>query len=467
MTAVLHNLLFNGIGDKTTRLEFLIIKNSNILVLLLIPVALVLFLVGILGSNVFSNYILLLFSTILWSCSIAFSNYKANTVLLKHILYVGSVLLILLCSFYIGFNVGFNLFFIVISIIPFILFYEKIIQFSYFAIALISFLFSLVYSYIELNLMNQQVFCVFLFNSLVVFGIQLLNIILFKTKLNDYAETALLRKTELNLFNELFTKRLKEKTSGLMKENNKLMDINKSARNYAYHVSHDLKEPLNNIISFIEITEKKLSEIENTDLKKELSYYTKFVRHAARRLDTFVSEVLKFSLLENDKAISFEDIDLNNSINHVMLGLKNLITKSNVDICFNLPTAIKVNPVQIEVLFQNLISNSIKYKLTRKPAKINIRYIEFDDHFEFIYTDNGRGIPENEKELVFEAFKVSSFNKKTDDSTGLGLSICKRILNYHLGDIWIQSTKKNGGTKFVFTISKNVGIQMDQNSIAA
>ena len=105
--------------------------------------------------------------------------------------------------------------------------------------------------------------------------------------------------------------------------------------------------------------------------------------------------------------------------------------------------------------------------MNSKAPDIHIRYKEFDNHFEFIYTDNGRGIPEDERELVFEAFKVSSFNKKTDHSTGLGLSICKRILNYHKGDIWIQSSEKNGGSKFVFTISKNLGEEIDQNTIAA
>jgi len=467
MAALLHKLIFTGIHKKTTRLEFFIIKNSNIIVLFLIPLVLIMFFIGVLGAGILSNYILLFIVILFWSSTILFSNYKENAKLLKHTLYVGLVVIILLCSFYIGFNVGFNLFFIVISIIPFVLFHHKLVQYGYFIIALLAFLFSLGYSYFELNLMKQQVFYIFLSNSLLAFAIQLLNSFLFKTKLNDYAQSALLHKNELALFSDFFSKRLKEKTKHLVKENDKLMDINHAAKSYAYHVSHDLKEPLKNIISFISITEKKLAEVEDIHLKEELSYYNKFVRNAAKRLEVFVSEVLRFSLLENDNAIPFESVDMNKSVQNVILSLTGLINKAKVDISYDLPSKIRVNPVQIEALFQNLISNSIKYKLSNKAPSIYIRYRELDHHFEFIYTDNGRGIPKNEKELVFEAFKVSSFNKKTDNSTGLGLSICKRILNYHQGDIWIQSSKKNQGAKFIFTIKKNLGEDTEQSNMAA
>lgn len=467
MTAILHNLIYNGVTKKSTRLEFLIIKNSNILVLALIPLTLILCLVGVLGSNKISNYLLLFLFVLVWSVSILISNYKAQTVLLKHILYVGVVSIVLLASFYFGFNLGFNLFFIVISIIPFVLFYDKIAHYGYFSIAFFSFLFSLSYAHFQLELINRQTFSIFLSNSLLAFAIQLLNVFLFKTKLTDYAESAILHKNEINILNDFFAKRLKEKTSYLAKENDKLLNLNEAAKSYAYHVSHDLKEPLKNIISFIGIAEKKLGKIENKELKKELSHYTKFVSIAARRLDIFVSEVLKFSLIENDTAIQFEEIDLNRSVRHVILGLNDLMSKAKVEINYNLPTKIKANPIQIEVLFQNLISNSIKYRLKHSSPLINIRYIEKENNFEFMYTDNGRGIPENEKELIFEAFKVSSFNKKTDSSTGLGLSICKRILSWHKGDIWIHQTKKNKGSEFHFTISKNLDQEVDQNNLAA
>jgi len=467
MTTVLYKLIFSGVTKKTTQLEFLIIKNSNILMLALIPLTLILCLIGFIGSTPISNYTLLFLFILFWSLSILFSNYKAQTILFKHILYLGSVSIVLLSSFYFGFNIGFNLFFVVISIIPFVLFYDKRIHYGYFVIALCSFLFSLGYSHFELGLIDRKVFSVFLSNSLLAFGIQLLNVFLFKTKLTDYAESAILHKNEINILNSFFAKRLKEKTSHLAEENDKLLNLNEAAKSYAYHVSHDLKEPLKSIISFIGIAEKKLLKIENKELKNELFYYTKFVNIAAKRLDTFVSEVLKFSLIENDTAVHFEEIDLNGSVHQVILGLDDSISKTKAEISYDLPVKIKANPIQIEVLFQNLISNSIKYKLKHTSPKINIRYVENESDFEFIYTDNGRGVPEREKELVFEAFKVSSFNKKTDKSTGLGLSICKRILAWHKGDIWIHQSKKNKGSEFHFTISKNLDQDVDQNTIAA
>lgn len=454
MIAILHNIVLSGITKSTTRLENIIIKNANLGTLVLIPLMFILLVSGIFNLFDTKNYLPLFMAVLFWCAGILTSNYKHKTELMKHFLYAGSIGLVLLCSYYFGFNLGFNLFFIVISIIPFVLFYKKILQYIYFSIALLAFLGCLFYSF-KLGQIEKQVFFVLLTNSLTVFGIQLLNIFFFSTKMADYAEKAIGRKNELAVFNKFFTKRLNDKTKLLTVENNKLLDLNEAAKNFAYHVSHDLRQPLNTITSFAGLTAKKAAEIDNLPQKKELLYYNKFISSAAKRLEAFVSEVLNYSL-ERDTPVNYKSLDLNKNLENVISDLNTDIKENKVCLNYNLPTNITASPVQIEVLFQNLVGNSIKYKIEGKPPIIDIDFIEKNNYFEFTYSDNGRGIPEKDRLLVFEAFKSSSLNKSTDKSTGLGLSICKSIIERHKGEIWIEDTKNGGGVNFRFTIKKGL-----------
>jgi light-regulated signal transduction histidine kinase (bacteriophytochrome) len=246
-------------------------------------------------------------------------------------------------------------------------------------------------------------------------------------------------------------KRYEESLKGLnqqlMLANHELENSNKELEQFAYVASHDLQEPLRMISSFLGLIEKKYDEI----LDEKGKQYISFAVDGAKRMRSIILDLLDFSRLkeayESKKWIPMPEI-----MKEVLLLNKKLILESGAKITTsNLPTVYGQESGLIQ-LFNNLISNAIKYRKEEEKPKINITAEEHGDHWQFTVEDNGIGIDSKYLEKIFIIFQ-RLHGREQYPGSGIGLAICKKITEIHGGKIWVESTLGKGST-FHFTLQK-------------
>jgi len=446
----MKNLLNFGITSKTTNWDKVILKNANTFMIAILPIAFIA--TSFLFYKSLNQYAVLPLIGFIWATSTLLLNRSEKVEISKHVLFLGSIASIAAASFLFTFNLGFEVLLIVLSLVPFVLFNESKIQYTYFGITYLVFI-SLLF-YFDFNTSSTKVFTTTLANSSLAFGIQFLNIFLFQNKISEFKETVDKQNNELNFFNSTLKKKVLERTEALTKKNEELQKLYKDASAYAYIVSHDLKEPLRSITGFTQLIDKRLSNIDDVELKKELLEYSDFVTTGTKRMNALIENVLKYYSIDKEDQLTIENIKLTATFKKLEESLVDIINKNNATFNYvNIPQSIKANNTQIETLFQNLFVNAIKFRSEANPI-IKVTCTEHTENYYFVVKDNGVGIGEEFKNMVFEPFKTatSNFDKK---GSGIGLSICKRVIEMHNGEIWLESPENGIGTAFHFTIGKN------------
>ncbi|MDH5716262.1 MAG: ATP-binding protein [Spirochaetia bacterium] len=215
---------------------------------------------------------------------------------------------------------------------------------------------------------------------------------------------------------------------------------------YAYIVSHDLKEPLRMIYSYLELIGKKTEN----KFDKKLTDYLNFAIEGAKRMDELINGMLSYSRVGfYPKRLS--SVDLNEIINLVKTDLSSRIKESEIQIEHIKLPQISGDSIQIRQLFQNLISNAIKFR-KNKNGRIQITYKENKNEKIFCVEDNGIGFEPKFHEKIFTMFQRLHAKDKYE-GTGIGLAICKKIVENHGGKIWAESEPGNF-TRFFFTLQK-------------
>ena len=239
-------------------------------------------------------------------------------------------------------------------------------------------------------------------------------------------------------------KKLEEK---LEEHIQRLATSNKELEQFAYMASHDLQEPLRMVTSFLDKLDKKYSDVIDDKGKQ----YIYFAVDGAIRMRQIILDLIEFSRaskLDNNK----EQVNVNELVSDVILLYKNQIKESNATIeVGNLPT-ISVYNAPLSQVFQNLISNALKYRQNGKAPIIKINCTEILGHWMFSIKDNGIGINKDYFEKIFVIFQ-RLHNKDEYAGTGIGLAIVKKIINNLDGKIWLES-EEGEGTVFYFTIPK-------------
>ena len=222
---------------------------------------------------------------------------------------------------------------------------------------------------------------------------------------------------------------------------NQLENSNQELHDYAHIVSHDLKSPLRSISSLVSWLKEDYHDIIDD---KGVDNFN-FIQEKLEKMDQLIDGILTYSSVES-KNIAVKNIDLNNVVKNVIdtVFLPKHIT---IKILNKLPV-IRADSTRIQQLFQNLITNAINH-IDKKLGKIEIGFKEHKNHFEFYISDNGEGISKEYHKKIFEIFQSVS-NK---NSTGIGLSIVKKIINIYQGKIWVESELNEGAT-FYFTLKK-------------
>lgn len=228
-------------------------------------------------------------------------------------------------------------------------------------------------------------------------------------------------------------------------QNTTLAKINDEMEHFTYIASHDLKTPLRLVVSYLGLIRKKLSKKEYDDLDE----YLEFAENGATQMFQLMNDILEYSRLsskESPKTL----VDLNDVFEDVQQQMNQVSTDYQILKLNNLPVLL-ANKAKMKALFQNLIENGLKYNDKEQP-KIEINSNELNDELVLEFKDNGIGVDPKYKSKIFEMFK-RLHNKEKYQGTGIGLAICKKIVESMNGKIDINSSVGEG-SQFVVTFPK-------------
>lgn len=233
----------------------------------------------------------------------------------------------------------------------------------------------------------------------------------------------------------------------LIKRAEKLEISNAELEQFAYIASHDLQEPLRMITSFLKLLEKRYNPI----LDEKGKQYIHFATDGAARMRQIIMDLLEYSRAGNN--CQKEEFSLMNLLEDVTLLEKNHIKRLNAKLSHDdlLPNIVASKP-KIRQLLQNLINNALKYTDTDKKPEIHVSARECPAYWEISIKDNGIGVAHEDSEKIFQVFQ-RLHSRKEYEGTGIGLAICKKIVENHQGKIWIESQSGMGSTVY-FTIKK-------------
>ena len=230
------------------------------------------------------------------------------------------------------------------------------------------------------------------------------------------------------------------------KLNDSLSAKNQQLDHFAYVASHDLQEPLRTVSNYLEIFQEDFPE----RIEGEATMYFEFINNAVDRMRNLISGLLSFSRLGTSGEL--EEIDLNETISKIRNDFSTVIEERGITIESDPLPTVEGYKLEIKQLFQNLISNAIKFTPTTTEPHIKISYDETENFYNFHVKDNGIGIPDKDFTKIFDMFS-RLHSTKDYEGQGIGLAFCKKIVELHQGNIWVTSEFKKGST-IHFTIRK-------------
>lgn len=234
--------------------------------------------------------------------------------------------------------------------------------------------------------------------------------------------------------------------------NTELSYANHELEQFTSIVSHDLQEPIRTIKSFLQLIDVNLGHEQSTELKN----YVDKALTAANRMRELIQNLLHYSQLSKDEVVK-EEVNVDDLIGAALQNLRTAVDKSNAQIIVeNKLDKVEGDPIQLTQLIQNLLSNALKFTNSTNP-KVRIEAFKENGHYKFAISDNGIGIANEDLKKVFEIFRRLNTDKKYP-GTGIGLAICKKIVDRHEGHIWPES-QPGKGTTFYFTLNEEKGTE--------
>jgi signal transduction histidine kinase len=227
---------------------------------------------------------------------------------------------------------------------------------------------------------------------------------------------------------------------------NELERNNQELEEFNYVASHDLREPLRTITSYCELLAEDLGENITKNVKQDLD----FITDATTRMNRLILDLLHLSRTGR-VVFEMKEVDLNQVMNLVIQDLRLKIKETNATILLkNLPVVLG-DAIQLQRVFQNLITNALKFKSATPPI-LNIEAAEKRKTIEISVSDNGIGIEKHYQHQIFSAFK-RLHPRDVYEGTGIGLAICKKIIERHNGTIHVES-EPGKGSSFIITLQK-------------
>jgi signal transduction histidine kinase len=222
---------------------------------------------------------------------------------------------------------------------------------------------------------------------------------------------------------------------------------NADLEQFAYVASHDLSEPLRKVANFCQLLERQYGP-QLDDTARE---YIGYAVDGARRMQTLISDLLALSRVGRTTA-SFVDVDTGEVLDEVLALYEDEIAKSGAGVGHSdLPT-VRADPALIRALFENLIGNSLKYHGSEPPLiVVTAAHVRDERRWEFAVSDNGIGIDPQYAERIFAIFQRLHLRDEYG-GTGIGLALCRKIVEFHGGRMWLDVSAPGPGATFRFTL---------------
>lgn len=234
------------------------------------------------------------------------------------------------------------------------------------------------------------------------------------------------------------------RTKELSKQTHELKRSNQELELFAYAASHDLQEPLRMVSSYMNLLDKRYSDKLDDDAKEFIGYAT----DGAKRMRRMINDLLDYSRVES-RGGELRSVNANEALEKALANLELVIEETSTLVQHEELPSIEADELQLVRLFQNLISNAIRYRKDKGTPHIKVNSFKDDDGKLVISVeDNGIGIPADKFDDVFMIFNRLKTGR-VSEGTGIGLALCKRIMERHGGRIWLESEEGKGTTFFV------------------
>ncbi|HEY9735465.1 MAG TPA: ATP-binding protein, partial [Trichocoleus sp.] len=216
-------------------------------------------------------------------------------------------------------------------------------------------------------------------------------------------------------------------------------------KKFAYVASHDLQEPLNQVANFVQLLEMRYDD----ELDEDGKEFIGFAVEGVSLMQTLIDDVLAYSKVDL-KGIEWQLTEVGTALDQAMSNLRGRIAETGAEVTVDPLPMIVADGTQLMQLFQNLIGNAIKFRRLDQAPRIHVGVERQDDAWLFSVKDNGIGIDPQFAERIFVIFQRLHTRDEYPGS-GMGLAICKKIVECHRGRIWVESQPDSGAT-FYFTI---------------
>lgn len=230
----------------------------------------------------------------------------------------------------------------------------------------------------------------------------------------------------------------------LMLVNQELQRSNEDLKQFAFAASHDLQEPLRTVTSFATLLDRTAA----SKLTGNEQEYLKHIVDGSLRMRALIDDLLTYSQVGN-KPDSSQIVDLNSVLAWALENLRDRITRSGSRVTSGHLPSVVGDEAQLGQVFQNLIGNAIKYARSGVQPAVHVHATRDGQNWVIAVTDNGIGIDTRDQQQIFVAFK--RLHGKEIPGTGIGLAVCRKVVEGHGGKIWVQSTVDEGST-FFFTL---------------
>ena len=237
----------------------------------------------------------------------------------------------------------------------------------------------------------------------------------------------------------------KQAEEALVRQARDLARSNADLQHFAYVTSHDLQEPLRMIASFAELLAQRYRGKLDTDADEFIGY----IIGGAQRMDALIRDLLAYSRVVNTEGIAYHPVEMEGTLHWARMNLQKVIGETGATITHDKLPVVLGDQVQLVQLLQNLISNAIKYRSEEKPL-IHLSAERSDAEWIISVRDNGIGIAPEYHDRIFGVFK--RLHGRDYPGTGIGLAICKAVVEKHGGRIWVESQAGQGAT-FRFTVA--------------
>ncbi|HEX2333195.1 MAG TPA: PAS domain S-box protein [Burkholderiales bacterium] len=238
----------------------------------------------------------------------------------------------------------------------------------------------------------------------------------------------------------------KKADAALSEAHEELKRSNAELEQFAYVASHDLQEPLRMVASYTQLLARRYDDRLDEDAREFMAY----IVDGASRMKQLIEDLLAYSRL-GTKGVDFKRVSADAALRRALFSLRTAIEETGAMVTRDPMPTLAADEIQLGQLFQNLIGNALKFRSASVP-RINIAVKESTEEYSFEVRDNGIGIEPQYYERIFMVFQ-RLHNKGEYPGTGIGLAICKKVVERHGGRIWVES-RPGEGSSFFFTLPK-------------